>query len=157
MHQGNLVRCPTVRCSAVPWWPAGRQNKLGTELYMSEHSSSFIPPHTYFLWDIQSHFPCVSLEEMLLSIAVLRVVNRQVWVSITTLRLWHHGSGQLWQCLRSTRCSSGIIFPGSLNFRAQQRYWSLEAGGCCWLPGLQWWSSYHGFHFMCQMHLAILS
>lgn len=35
---------------------------------------------------------------------------RQVWLSLTSPRLQFHGSGHLWQCLKSSICSFSIFF-----------------------------------------------
>lgn len=36
--------------------------------------------------------------------------DRQAWLSLTSPRLQFHGSGHLWQCLKSSLCSFGIFF-----------------------------------------------
>lgn len=83
---------------------------------------------------------------------------RQVWLSLTSPRLQFHGSGHLWQCLKSSICSFSIFFfLGSPNFRAKPRYCYLGAGCSCWLSGPRCLRNCHKLHSKCQTHMTILS
>lgn len=46
---------------------------------------------------------------------------RQPWLSLTSPRLKFHGSGHLWQCLKSSLCSFGIFFSGEPQLQSQDK------------------------------------